>query len=264
MKLYVVIFLSLLAVGFVQHVSGLRYPADVLNLAETSMELQFPDTSKDGGIHTIKQPELLTYSSNYFYTNEDDPSTVVFWAPENGGVTDNGSGPRTELTEPKNFFTFSGKHTMTFTQQVKATDPKGVICIGQIKGDSYDSTAIEEFNNSSSSAILRGSLLIVVELMYSESSGAVTAHVRNKQGDNINLDMGHYSLNEKINMMMSVDGYEVTVKSDKASHTYSYDFWKGANYGMHFKVGVYDQGEGSSSSKGGKTKLSNLKITHSK
>lgn len=239
------------------------YPADVLNLKDTVMSLQYPNKGPNSGIEKVEQPELLSYTSEYFYTSEYDTSEVVFWAPENGGVTDNGSGPRTELTEPKNYFTFSGTHKMSFTTAVKETEPTGTICIGQIKGDSYDeSFRILQPTMNESMPILGGSFLIVVELTYSSPSGEVVAHMRDENGKNVNIGMGNYGLNEPINMNFEVDGYTVTVSSSKVSKSYDYSFWKGAHYKMHFKVGVYDQGQGSNSSKGGKIKLSNLKISH--
>jgi hypothetical protein len=112
------------------------YPAKVLNLPD-NFRLQIPKDNGSGSITTIKQPELATYSSSYFSTDADGVS-VVMWSPENGVVTGNGAGPRTELSEPNDYFTFKGQHTMSFVQQVYKADPKGVVCIGQIKGDSYD------------------------------------------------------------------------------------------------------------------------------
>jgi len=41
---------------------------------------------------------------------------------------------------------------------------------------------------------------------------------------------------------MKVDGYNVYVSSNKqVLEKYDYSFWKGSHYGMHFKVGLYDQ-----------------------
>lgn len=111
-------------------------PAKLLNLPG-QFQLQIPKSDGNGGITTIKHPDLDSYSSSFFYTDSDGAS-VVMWAPENSAITGNGSGPRTELTEPKDFFTFKGTHSMSFTQQVLEADPSQNVCIGQIKGDSYD------------------------------------------------------------------------------------------------------------------------------
>ena len=86
---------------------------------------------------------------------------MVMFVPENGVVTGNGAGPRTELTEPNDYFTFSGTHHMSYVTRVLQADH--TVCIGQVKGDDYSSNA---------------SALIVVEIIYSPGSGSVTSHVR--------------------------------------------------------------------------------------
>ena len=238
------------------------YPGEVLDLS-TFDALQIPLDNGSGGMTQIKHPELDTYSSEYFYTNPYDVSQVVFWAPENGVVSGNGAGPRTELTEDNNYFTFSGKHVMKYTMQVKETPRGGEVCIGQIKGDSYDSQFMGVQNVSLGGA----SCLIVVELIYdAEKNGLVTAHMRNKKDGScsgVTYELGKFQLDENIEISMEVDGYDVFVSSNKASVSHDYSFWKGQHYGMHFKVGLYDQNKNENGSSGGKAKLSNLKISHS-
>jgi hypothetical protein len=217
------------------------YPANIINVY--NMKLQIPQESSDGGITTISNSALQTYSSSYFKANSDGTAVLMF-APENGAVTGNGAGPRTELTEPNDYFTFSGTHTMKFTTSVQSTDPKGVICIGQVKGDSYSSVAGSEhtINNSTfvdtnSASNLGASCLIAVELTYTSSSQEVTAHMRDSSCNSKNFHVGYFSMGEAIHMTFTVKDYDVYVSSNKVTlPAYSYSFWKGSNYKMHFKV----------------------------
>lgn len=252
--------------------SSIPPPGDVLDLSPFDA-LQIPVDNGRGGFVQIKHPELDTYSSEYMHTDEWDTSKVVFWAPINGAVSDNGSGPRTELTEDNNYFTFSGKHTMKFSQQVKQVNSCSDVCIGQIKGDSYDeyfqvpthwkntTYSNASIDRSSDHPILGASCLIVVELTYDGKH--VIAHTRDHNCHSVNYDLGSFGIDEEIEIEMTVDDYDVYIKSNKATvPALDYSFWKGANYGMHFKVGLYDQCTGSSDSDGSKSKLYNLHITH--
>jgi len=240
-------------------------PGKVLDLSDFD-NLQLPLDNGKGGMTEIKHPELDTYTSDYFYTNPYDTSQVVFWTPENGVVSGNGAGPRTELSESNNYFTFSGTHKMSYTMQVKQVPSGGKVCIGQIKGDDYDSSdANIKGENSTSRPGCSGSCKIIVELIYDDNEdGLVTAHMRDESCCSATFKLGKFELDEDIEISMKVDGYNVYVSSNKVTlNKYSYSWWKGDNYGMHFKVGLYDQNTGSKSSNGGKAKLSNLKISHS-
>lgn len=240
--------------------SSVPPPGKVLDFS-TFKDLQVPVDDGKGGMTEIKHPELDTYSSKYMYTDEWDTSKVVFWAPINGVISGHGAGPRTELTEPNNLFTFSGKHTMKFTQQVKQIPSCGDVCIGQIKGDSYNSQFFTA-GNGTVGTTGGDSCLIVVELTF-DGKNAI-AHTRDKNCQGVKHNLGSYTMDEEIHISMTVDGYYVYVSSNKVNlGKIDYSFWKGANYGMHFKVGIYDQCSGKSSEDGGKTKLSGLQITHS-
>lgn len=255
-------------IAFLKIVNAVPPPGKVLDLS-TFDALQIPVDNGKGGMTQIKHPELDTYSSEFFYTNPYDDSEVVFWAPENGsGISENGSGPRTELTEKNNLFTFSGTHTMSYDITVKEVPSDGQVCIGQIKGDSCDSCRQQELFGNETLSSLHGSCKIVVELIYdADNSGLVTAHMRSKSGNSCsseNFKLGKFDMGEKIHIDMKVDGYYVYVSSNKVQlDKYDYSFWKGSHYGMHFKVGLYDQTSCKSCSSGAKAKLSNLKIKHS-
>ncbi len=175
-------------------------PSKILDLSNFKLEL--PD-----GSTSVKN--LDSYSSKYFYTDPADNRTVNFWTPEDGSVSSNGAGPRTELSE-KTEFTFSGKHSMVFTQQVFEADPKGEVCIGQVKGDSFNANFVSEFVDPVGSAIdyssvplnstLMASCLIVVELIYNAKSKEVTAHFRDSACNSKSVSVGQFSLGETIKM----------------------------------------------------------------
>lgn len=242
-------------------------PGKVLDLSAFD-SLQIPVDNGGGSFVQIRHPDLDSYTSDYFYTNPYDSTQVVFWAPENGSVSQNGAGPRTELTEDNNRFTFSGTHTMKYTMQVKETPSGGKVCIGQVKGDSCDSCFFAEREGetiSNSTALMGAGCLIVVELIYdANKNGLLTAHMRGHDASgctNVQFNLGNFDLDEKMDISMTVNGYDVRVSSNKVTlPSYDYSFWKGAHYGMHFKVGLYDQNSGGSG--GAKGKLSNLRISH--
>eukprot|EP00128_Syssomonas_multiformis_P018265 Colp12_sorted_trinity150504_noHs@12897 len=211
--------------------------------------LQIPVDKGTGSIKQIKQPELATYSSEYFYTDSD--KGAIFRAPSDGLVTGNGAGPRTELTE-NHEFTFSGIHTLNITQQVLQLPPSKTICIAQVKGDSF------------SKSRRAASCLIVVEFCYNGDAQEVSAHMRDKDCNSKVFKAGKYKVGEKIDISFRVQDYDVYVATNKVVlPKYSYSFWKGHNYQMHFKVGDYVQGTAKSHTQGGKTKLSHLSVHHS-
>jgi hypothetical protein len=217
------------------------------NFDLSTFYLQIPTDNSKGGITEIKQPQLETYTSSYFYTHSPTNGAMC-WAPENGARTNNGAGPRTELSQDIEF-TFSGVHEMNFTQVVHQADCN--VVIGQVKGDSHNSG----YGTG-------GSCLIVVELTF-ETSGVVSAHGRDSNCNSVSFKLGTYNLKEKIPVTFKVDGYTVYVTTSKGSCKFDYSFWKGADYQMHFKVGDYLQCSGSSSTKGGKTEIQQLVTSHS-
>lgn len=221
-------------------------PGTLFDLSDFSLQLPVND---DGGITTIKQPKLRTFTDpTYFHVDGD---SVVMFVPENGVLTDNGSGPRTELTEPREFFTFSGVHHMSYVTKVTHADYP--VCVGQLKGDSYKGGKFD------------GNMLIVVEIVYSPKSGELISHFRDKDSNGVKLSLGKFALNDPINIDIKVDGYKVYVSSQQITlKAYDYSFWQGHSYKMHFKVGAYLQGKGKSSSKGARIELSNFQTSHAK
>eukprot|EP00462_Mataza_sp_D1_P006161 CAMPEP_0175121396 /NCGR_PEP_ID=MMETSP0087-20121206/1143_1 /TAXON_ID=136419 /ORGANISM="Unknown Unknown, Strain D1" /LENGTH=155 /DNA_ID=CAMNT_0016402929 /DNA_START=346 /DNA_END=816 /DNA_ORIENTATION=+ len=154
---------------------------------------------------------------------------------------------------------------MNFTQTVLEVDPASTLCIGQVKGDSYKNSAFVEAALNATAT--DGSCLIVVEFIYNQKSSQVESHFRVFDGKSCHskaYPVGHFNLGEPIHISFVVDNFNVFVSTNKAAlPAFDYSAFDGHHYGMHFKVGAYDQGKGSDSSKGGKTQLSNLVVQHS-
>jgi len=233
-------------------------PGRIWDLSTFYLQLPKSRTKADGskGITTIKMKDNRDFEEKpYFYTDRTDNGTIMF-APENGFLTDNGSGPRTEFTEKERIFKFEGNHKMKFTTEVLQLPASKEIAIGQIKGN----------NGKRTSA--KASCLIVVEFMYDGRTGECRAHYR-KQMENgkcqsVREHAGFFKLNEKIEVTFEVVGSDVFVATNKVKlPRFSYKQWKGTDYNMQFKVGTYNQGTGSSSTKGGRVKLHNLRTEHS-
>jgi hypothetical protein len=223
-----------------------------------NFDLQLPLDNGKGSMLQIKNSELKTYTSKYFKVSDDQKSVTMF-APETGFVSDNGGGPRCELTEPNDYFTFSGKHILKFTHQVLSADPGGSIAIAQVKGDSYNVYLPEDRSNHT----VAGGCLIVGMMHYNAKTGYAEAEFKNRDCNAVSYNIGKFSFGEKIEGTMVVDGYDVSISTQKGSASLDYTWWKGRDYGMHFKVGVYAHGTGKDSSKGGKTMLSGISISHS-
>ncbi len=179
------------------------------------------------------------------------------FVPENGDRTDNGAGPRTELSEPKNYFTFSGTHKMSYVTRVMQADHN--VCVGQVKGDDYN---FKTASNSSSELAMGGSPLIIVEIVYDVNSKDLNSHVRDANYNDVKQFLGKFEMNEPITLNIQVDGYNVNVNSNKQSTSHSYSFWKNHNYMMHFKAGAYLQGSGNSKTRGAKVQVSKFKTSH--
>jgi len=220
----------------------------------SSWELDLP-VSSGGGMKIIKQPQLISYSSDYFKMVS---GACEFWAPINGGVSSHGGGPRSELRQNTEFG-FSGQHTMNLVTSVLQVpqDSKKVV-VGQIKGisqglDGINDTAVASYNAS-------GSCLITALIQYID--GSLQVGFIDNSCNRVSQHLGSYSLGELITLRLHTDGHQVSIQSDKGSASYDYS-WVGSSYRQAFKAGVYDHGTGGSSSDGGRTRIHQLQTTHS-
>ncbi len=116
----------------------IQYPSNVLQLKNWKLTLPV-DTEHNGSPDEIKQPELESYSSQYFYLNPAKDA-VVFKAFTGGETTKGSNYPRTELREmsadgkqPASWSSVSGRHILYIDQKVThLPDVRKHIVIGQI------------------------------------------------------------------------------------------------------------------------------------
>ncbi len=135
-------------------------PSDVFNLSYWKLTLPI-DTPQPGDPDEIKQPQLATYTSQYFKLN-DAKDAVTFYSPAGGDTTDGSSYARSELRERRdhsNPYTFasdcpdkdkveeacwstsSGYHIMTIDQKIThIPTTKPHVVVGQIHDNKDDVT----------------------------------------------------------------------------------------------------------------------------
>ena len=148
---------------------ALSPPGVLFNLS--SWGLQLPLSNGKGGVAQVLQPALKTYTSAYFYTDPAD-NGMTFWCPENGATTGGSSFPRSELREEFDFDLSPGRHVLNATVAVlSANSSKASVTIGQAHVDG-----------------ISGHCSIFGELMWTD--GTVTAHLRDKGCNNVNVIVG--------------------------------------------------------------------------
>lgn len=228
---------------------ALRAPAPPgQNFDLTNWKLQLPVAGKGGGVEEISQPQLRSYTSEYFQT---DPATggIAFWAPINGATTSGSNYPRSELRENIDFGFNSGTHVLNATVTVTQLPPGSKsITIGQLHADG-----------------LSGSCSIIVELEYTD--GDVVSHLRGApsgstcKGSSVTVGKA-VPLGSPIHYSITLSGDTVYVATQSgAAPAYSYS-WGKKSTSMYFKAGDYVQQSGSSSTEGGRVILTALSTTH--
>jgi hypothetical protein len=218
-------------------------PGQIFNL--TSWKLQLPVADANGKVVEVLQPELATYNSSWFFT---DQNSAVFFAPENGAHTSGSSFPRSELRENVDFLIDSKDtqtHTLNATVRVITDGTAKKVTIGQLHG-----------------AGLQGHCSIIVELEWMD--GEIVSHVRDRKCNNINQVVGKgYALGDAVSYSIVSRGNTVTVSTDTgAAEPYSYSWLDGTNYPAYFKCGNYLQSSGPSSTVGGTVQLDALFTSH--
>jgi len=86
---------------------------------------------------------------------------------------------------------------------------------------------------------LSGSCSIILMLNYYVSNGLVKALYRDKDCKTVSTKLGYYTSNEEINWSVVMDGYTMTVSTDKEKmipYTWS---WMNTTVPIYFKHGVY-------------------------
>jgi hypothetical protein len=101
-----------------------RYPGDLLDLRNWYLTLP---TGTEGDPRDIEQPQLQTYSGEYFRLT-DAQDGVVFRAPAGGVTTENSNYPRSELremdgTEHAAWSSTTGTHVLDVRQAITEVPP---------------------------------------------------------------------------------------------------------------------------------------------
>ena len=216
----------------------------------STFNLQLPVSNGNGGVVIVKQPDLATYSSQYFYTNATDNS-MTFFAPVNGATTSGSKYPRSELRQLPNF-DFTGHHVLNVTMTVRVAPPTtGAITIGQVHRDGVS-----------------GSCSIVSEFEWQAvSPGSSTGHLVNHFRDQACSGKtatvaGTVELGERFSYSLVMDGQTMHVWTSKgalAPYTYS---WYTTEQ-QYFKAGDYVQESGTSSTDGGVVAIHAITSSHS-
>lgn len=77
-------------------------------------------------------------------------------------------------------------------------------------------------------------------LFYYASSGLVRAAVRDKNCATVSYKMGYYALNEDIKYSILMNGYDLTITTDKMTTMTPYKWsWMNTTVPVYFKHGLY-------------------------
>jgi len=71
------------------------------------------------------------------------------------------------------------------------------------------------------------------------SNGLVKALYRDKNCGTVSTKLGYYKTSEEINWSVKMDGYSMTVATDKATMTPYVWSWMNTSIPIYFKHGVY-------------------------
>lgn len=215
-------------------------PGSFFNLS--AWTLQLPVSDGHGGVVEVKEPQLDTYTSEYFYTNATSNNAMTFWCPEDGAHTSGSSFPRSELRETLDW-TFSGSNRLNATVAVLQEPTGGAITIGQVHVDG-----------------LSHSCSIIIELEW--ESGDIVAHLRDDKCNPVSKTVGSgYALGQPVAYSIGIDGLTAFASTSTGSMTYPYQ-WMNTSVPIYFKVGDYVQYSSSSSTKGGRVAVSAISIMH--
>jgi hypothetical protein len=193
-----------------------KLPGKVLNL--TDWKLTIPISTKPtGAADDIKQPQLNTYTSEFFFTDKTN-TAVTFKASVDGATTKGSNFPRSELREMINngkdqasWSSASGTHTLFIDQRViHLPEVRDQIVIGQI----HDANEYIIFYR------LEGKKLLVSV----------------NHGENKILD-SNYKLGTRFNVKFVVSNNETKCYyNGDLKYTYA-----GSFSGAYFKAGAYVQ-----------------------
>ncbi len=229
--------------------AGLRAaaPGSSFDLSHWKLTLPRDDTGGTTGEATeIKNPQLQTYSSEFFYTGPD--GAMVFWCPVIGATTSGATAPRTELREQMvagsssiNWIT-AGTHILRGQCRVTQLPDTGAVIIGQVHG--YP-------------------LQRLIKLQY--DAGRVQVYVRTSL---LNGGDTKFTWTVATNALLNyeikvVDGEAIiSVNGVTNRHNFVADDPAWATITYYFKAGAYLQDNSGPVSEGGRVSFYQLSVTH--
>lgn len=143
MKSFVTILFAFMFSIFCNAQKTNKAPGSVFDLSGFNLQLPL---AKANSIQQILDPELKTYSSDYFYLVQN-PDAIILTCHSYGAHTKGSHYPRTELRD-KNEWNFVGEHMMSVQLAVLQQPSTGKIIIGQIHGNRKGTEAVKIWWNN--------------------------------------------------------------------------------------------------------------------
>lgn len=143
MKSIVTILFTVIFSVFSNAQTTIKAPGSVFDLSGFNLQLPL---AKGNSIQQILDPELKTYSSDYFYLSQN-PDAIILTCHSDGAHTKGSHYPRTELRD-KIEWNFIGEHSMSIQLAVLQQPSTGKIIIGQIHGNRKGTEAVKIWWNN--------------------------------------------------------------------------------------------------------------------
>lgn len=194
----------------------------------------------------VKNPQLATYSSEFFYTGTD--GAMVFWCPVIGATTSGATAPRTELREQMVAgsssinWSNSGTHVLRAQCRVTQLPDTGAVIIGQVHG--YPSQRLIKLQQDATR--------VQVYIRTSLTDGGDTKFTWNIPTNTL--------LNYEIKV---VDGEAIiSVNGVTNRHNFLADdpAWNTITY--YYKAGAYLQDNAGPLTEGGRVSFYQISVTH--
>jgi poly(beta-D-mannuronate) lyase len=213
-------------------------PAQVLKLSNWYLTL--PTGSSTAA--TVKQPQLDSYTSEYFFT-KGASTGVVFYAPVSGSTTRHSVHTRSELREtaangtlPWGWSAGKGTHILTATEAIThLPGGNGTLCFAQIHGPGSKWYLILDAVGTGN-----GTAKLVVKDKSRKATGAV-------------IDPS-YKIGTRFNLVVSATNGVVGIDYNSVRKVTT----KSTQKGSYFKIGAYNQSSGDF----GESVVYSLSVTH--
>lgn len=193
-----------------------------------AFKLQTPVAS-GSGVLEIRQPQLGTYTSPYFFSRSD--GSMTFWCPVTGATTSGSTYPRSELRDNREWG-LGGTHRQSGSLKVLQQPSTGRLIFAQVKGHASGSEMIKLRWAS-------GNVLVGTKA----SVGATEVKRTLLTG---------VPLGTLLRYSIEVVGYTVTVTVNGRVLVHTLDStWRPDTY--YFKAGVYTEDSVGPATEGGRT-----------